>query len=163
LPSLCGKDEGHDQDRLRKTLDSFTVLSRTGFPPLSRHEMVEQLWAIARVPGHALQKLSDSELQAKFQEVLAAVNSGPGRAEIKVGDHTLKFTVGEGGTVTGSECSKPGFWSRVGGALKKVAPIALTVLSFILVAGSPSAQACIRTREYRNSGARSAPFGQTTV
>jgi len=29
------------QDRLRKTLDSFTVLSRTGFPPLSRHEMVE--------------------------------------------------------------------------------------------------------------------------
>ena len=121
------------QERLRKTLDSFTVLSRTGFPPLPRQEMVEHLWAIAKVPGHALQKLSDTELQAKFQEVLAAVNSGPGQAQIKVGDHNLKFTVGANGTVTGSETKKPGFFSKLGGFIKKVAPIALTVLSFIPV------------------------------
>src|SRR3990172_11878227 len=93
--------------------------------------MGEQLWAIARVPWHALQKLSERELQAKFQEVVSAVNSGPGKAEIKVGKHKLKLTVGANGEVTGSECKKQNLLSKIGGVIKKAVPIALTALSFI--------------------------------
>src|SRR5262249_18579431 len=38
-----------------------------------------------------------------------------------------------GGTVTQSSCKKPGFFSRVWSGIKKIAPIALTALSFIPV------------------------------
>jgi LysM repeat protein len=124
-------DAAEQHDKLRKTLDNFQALTTVGSPPLSRQQMVEQLWAIAKVPGHALEKLSTTELQGKFQEVLSTVNAGPGRAELKVGKHNLKLTVGENGQVTQSETKKPGFFSRLGGVLKKIAPLALTVASFI--------------------------------
>jgi hypothetical protein len=124
--------DGADQrEKLRKALDNFQVLTTIGAPPLGRQQMIEQLWAIAKVPGHALEKLSTSELQGKFQEVLSAVNAGPGKSELKVGQHTLKLTVGENGQVTDSETKKPGFLSKIGGFFKKIAPIALTVASFI--------------------------------
>jgi LysM repeat protein len=124
---------GDQQDRLRKTLDGFQVLTRVGAPRLSRQEMVNELWAAAKVPGHALQKLNDAEVAKVLQQVTAAVNGGPGEHQLKVGSHNLKFTVGANGSVGASSCKKPGFFSRVGSALKKVAPIALTVMSFIPV------------------------------
>jgi LysM repeat protein len=124
-------DAADQQEKLRKTLDNFQILTTIGAPPLTRHQMVEQLWAIARVPGHALERLSDVELRGKYQEVLAAVNAGPGQSELKVGKHNLSFTVGENGQVTHSETKKPSFFSRLGGFFKKIAPIALTVASFI--------------------------------
>jgi hypothetical protein len=58
------------EDRLRKALDNFKTLTTVGLPKLTRQQMVDQLWAMAKVPGHALQKLSDSEIQKKYQEVL---------------------------------------------------------------------------------------------
>jgi hypothetical protein len=38
------------QQRLRKTLDSFQVLSTIGLPRMSRQQMVDELWGVARVP-----------------------------------------------------------------------------------------------------------------
>src|SRR5262249_31053699 len=121
------------QQRLRKALDTFQVFEKTGLPKLSRAQAVDELWNVAKVPGHALEKMSDTEVAQKLQEVLATVNAGPGQSEIKVGKHTLKLTVGEGGTVTQSSCKKPGFLSKVWSGIKKIAPIALTALSFIPV------------------------------
>lgn len=85
------------QDRLRKTLDGFETLARIGAPRLSRQEMVDQLWAAAKVPGHALQKLSDAEVAKALQQVTAAANGGPGEHQLKVGSYTLKFTVERAG------------------------------------------------------------------
>jgi hypothetical protein len=65
-------------DRLRKALDSFQTLARIGAARLTRREMGDELWAAARVPAHALQKLSDSEVARVLQQVTAAVNGGPG-------------------------------------------------------------------------------------
>ena len=95
--------------------------------------MVDELWNVAKVPGHAVAKMSDAEIGKKLQEVLATVNAGPGQSEIKIGKHNLKLTVAENGTVEKSSCKKPGFFSKVWSGIKKVAPIALTVASFIPV------------------------------
>jgi LysM repeat protein len=119
------------QDKLRKTLDNFQALSSIGLPRMSRHEMVEELWAMAKVPGHALQKLTDAEIHRKLQEVAGALNGGPGPTQIKIGKHNLKLEIGEGGQILGSSCKKPGFFSKVWSGIKKVAPIVLTVASFI--------------------------------
>ena len=120
-------------EKLRKSLDGFQALARIGEPRLSRQEMVDQLWAAARVPGHALQKLSDADLAKALQQVTAAVNGGPGEHQLKLGSYNLKLTVGASGTLASSSCQKPSFFSKVGSVLKKVAPIALTVMSFIPV------------------------------
>ncbi len=119
------------QEKLRKTLDGFHVLDKIGAPKLSRQQMVDQLWAAAKVPRHALARLSDGEVQKKFQEVVGALNGGPGAAQIKIGKHDLKLQIGEHGEVLKSSCKKPSFWSKVGKVLNVVVPAALTVLSFI--------------------------------
>jgi LysM repeat protein len=121
------------QERLRKTLDTFQALAKTGLPTLTRAQMVDELWCVARVPGHALTKLSDAELARKLQEVLATVNAGAGRSEVKIGKYNLKLEVGANGSVESSSCKKPGFFSKVWSGIKKVAPIALTALSFFPV------------------------------
>ena len=109
------------QDKLRKTLDNFQVLASTGLPRMSRQEMVEELWAMAKVPGHALHKLSDAEIHKKLQEVAGALNGGPGPSEIKVGQHKLKLEIGEGGQILGSSCKEPGFGSKLWSGIKTVA------------------------------------------
>jgi LysM repeat protein len=119
------------QDRLRRALDCYQTLASIGAPRLTRQEMVDQLWAAAKVPGHALQKLSDAEVAKTLQQVASAVNGGPGEHQLKVGSYSLKFAVGTSGDLVSSSCKKPGFFSKIGSALKKVAPIALTVASFI--------------------------------
>ena len=118
------------EQKLRKAIDNFQVLETIGLPKMTRQQMVDQLWGVAKVPGHALTKLSDAEVSKKLQEVLSAVNAGPGKSEIKIGKHNLKLEVGSNGQVAQSSCKKPGFFSKVWGAIKKVAPIALTALSF---------------------------------
>jgi hypothetical protein len=122
---------GEQQDRLRKALDGFQTLASIGAPRLTRQEMVDQLWAAAKVPGHALQKLKDAEVAKTLQQVASAVNGGPGEHQLKVGSYNLKFTVGTSGDLVSSSCKKPGFFSRIGSALEKVVPVALTVASFI--------------------------------
>ncbi|HSD26392.1 MAG TPA: hypothetical protein VLL75_03765, partial [Vicinamibacteria bacterium] len=131
---VSGATSLEDQpQRLRKALDSFQVLATIGLPRLTRQQMVDELWVVARVPGHALTKLSDAELGKKLQEVLAAVNAGPGKSELRIGKYSLHLEVGQNGTVEKSSCKKPGFFSKLWGGIKKVAPIALTALSFIPV------------------------------
>lgn len=121
------RDPADQQDRVRKTLDTFAVLENSGAPKLEREQMKEQLWAMARVPGHAIEKMSDAQLAKTFQEVAGKINAGPGQSEVKIGNHKLKITVDESGKVTDSSCKKPGFVET----LKKVGKIALTVASFI--------------------------------
>ncbi|MCI0372276.1 MAG: hypothetical protein L0214_13115, partial [candidate division NC10 bacterium] len=121
------------QQKLRKAIENFQVLEKIGLPKMTRQQMVDQLWGVAKVPGHALSKLSDAEVSKKLQEVLSAVNGGPGKSEIKIGKHNLKLEVGQNGAVAKSSCKKPGFFSKVWSAVKVVTPIALTVLSFIPV------------------------------
>src|SRR5439155_21552480 len=41
-------------ESLRKALDNLQSLSTGSTPKLTRDEMKEQLWAMAKVPGHAL-------------------------------------------------------------------------------------------------------------
>ena len=118
-------------DRLRKTLDSFQTLARVGAPKLTRQEMVAELWAAAKVPSHALQKLSEADVAKTLQQVRSALNGPPGEQQIKVGSYTLKLAVGSGGTLRSSSCKKPGFFSKLGSVLKKAVPVALTVLSFV--------------------------------
>ena len=127
------------QEKLRKTLDNFQMLATVGAPRLSRQQMVDQLWAMAKVPGHALQKLSDVELQRKYQEVAGALNAGPGASQIKIGSHNLKLEVGEAGQVLSTSCKKPSFFSQAWGVIKKVAPIALTAASFVFTGGTATA------------------------
>ncbi len=124
------------QEKLRKTLDNFQVLGTIGAPRLGRQEIVEQLWAMAKVPGHALSKLSDAEVHKKFQEVAAALNGGPGPAQIKIGKHNLKLEIGEGGRVLKSSCKKPSFLSKVWKVVKTVAPYALMAASLVFTGGT---------------------------
>ena len=95
--SYVSRSASLDDQRLRlsKALDTFQILDRTGLPRLSRDQIIDALWNVARVPGHAVAKMSEAEIAQKLHEVLATVNAGPGQSEIKVGQHNLKLTVGE--------------------------------------------------------------------
>lgn len=116
-------------DKLRRVLDNFQTLAKIGLPRLPREQLMGQLHEQAKVDGKASSRLSDSDLQGKFQEIAGTLNGG-GHLETKIGDYTLKLSVTAEGEVKKSTCKKPGFWSRVGSAVMKVAPIALTALSF---------------------------------
>ena len=129
------------QERLRKAVDNFQVLQRTGLPKLPRAFLEQQLNAAARIPTKATRKLKEADLLAKFQEITGTLNTG-GTLKTKIGKYKLELKVDENGRVLKSKCKKPGLFSKIGGAfkkigkaiggaLKKLAPIALTVLSFI--------------------------------
>ena len=100
-------------------------------PRLTRQDLVNELWAAAKVPGHALQRLSEAEMSNVLHQVRTALSGGPGEHQIAVGSYTLKLGVGAGGRLESTSCRKQGFFSKVGSVLKKVAPIGLTVLSFV--------------------------------
>ena len=57
-------DLAEQQERLRKTLDVFHTLDKQGLPQLSREQMIGQLWVAARVPTHAIEKMSNAELSS---------------------------------------------------------------------------------------------------
>lgn len=120
------------QEKLRKVLDNFQVLDKIGLPKLPREQLMGQLDTYAKVPGKATSKLKDSELQATFQEIAATLNTG-GELKTKVGKHNLELKVAQDGKVLQAKCKKPGFWSKVGGFVKKAVPVVLTVASFIPV------------------------------
>lgn len=124
-----GKTLGEQQDRTRKALNNFNTLEN-GMPQLTMNDIKGSLWDVARVPGHALDNCKGADLQKAYQDVAAAANT-PGTHEVKVGKHKVNFTVDEKNDVSGSSAKKEGFWSKVGGVLKKVGKIALTVASFI--------------------------------
>jgi Fe-S-cluster formation regulator IscX/YfhJ len=120
------------QEELRKVIDSFHVLGRIGLPKVPREHLLGQLDRFPHLPRKATEKLSDAELQAKFQEIAATFNAG-GELQTKIGKYNLKLSVNEQGQITKSECKKPGFFSKIGGFFKKIAPVVLTVASFIPV------------------------------
>jgi hypothetical protein len=120
------------QEELRKVIDSFHVLGRIGLPRIPREHLLGQLDNFAHLPRKATEKLGDAELQAKFQEIAGTFNAG-GELQTKIGKYNLKLSVDAQGQVTKSECKKPGFFSGLWNGIKKLAPIALTVASFIPV------------------------------
>ena len=104
------------RDRIALSLNNLSVAAGGRMPELSRQDMQAMLWAEAKVPGHAVEGLSDSALRGVFSQVTQATNH-PGSHELTVGDHTLDLTVGQDGSLQHTETKPPSFWSRLGGAL----------------------------------------------
>ncbi len=123
-------DPAQQSERLRKALNNFNVLDQGGLPKMSRQETNDLMWGVARVPGHATQKLDEQGLSQTFQEVAAAVAS-PGQHKFKVGEHTLEMKVNQSGQVTETETKAPSALSKIGGFLKTAIPVAATVAAFI--------------------------------
>lgn len=93
-------------------------------PQLNRDQMIEELWAAARVPRHAIEKMSDAEMARTYQEVAAVINGPAGQHKLKVGKHEVTLTVDVTHRVVDSTTKKPSIWGKIG-------KIALTVASFV--------------------------------
>ena len=91
---------------------------------LTRDEMIGQLWEAARVPTHAIEKMSDAEMARTLQEVTAVINGPAGQHKLKVGKHEVTLTIDEAHRVVDSKTKKPSIWGKIG-------KIALTVASFV--------------------------------
>ncbi len=119
-------DAQNQRDRINWSLTNLGLAAENKGPQLTRTEMIEFLWAAARVPGHALNKLSDTQLAAKYQEIACATNT-EGQSSVKIsGDHTLNLTVGKDGAIQDTKTKHTGgFWNGVVNLAKKAAPIAL--------------------------------------
>lgn len=117
-------DAGNQQERIRKSLDGFHILNNIGHPQLAPQEMKDLLWGAANVPGHAFGTMNQTEVAARYQDVAAALNGAPGKHEVRIGKHNLKFTLDTQGQVTESSTKKPSVWGKIG-------RFALTVASFV--------------------------------
>lgn len=93
-------------------------------PQLGRDQMIEELWAAARVPRHAIEKMSDAEMARAYQDVAAVINGPAGQHKLKVGKHEVTLTVDATHRVVDSTTKKPSIWGKIG-------KIALTVASFV--------------------------------
>lgn len=96
----------------------------TEAPPLSRDQMIEELWAAARIPRHAIEKMSDAEMSRTFEQVSAVINGPAGQHKLKVGKHEVTLTIDQANRVVDSKTKKPSIWGKIG-------KIALTVASFV--------------------------------
>src|SRR5262249_8331780 len=94
--------------------------ARGGLPRLARAQVVRELGTVARVPARILAGLSEAEVQARFQDVAAALNAGEGKAEIKIGKHNLRLEIGAHGVLLSSSLRKPGLLAKVWGTVRKV-------------------------------------------
>jgi hypothetical protein len=108
------------QERLAKVLATFRALARGGLPRLPRAQVVDELGRVARVPARILAGLSEAEVQARFQDVAAALNAGEGKAEIKIGKHNLRLEIGADGVLLSSSFRRPGLFAKVWGTVRKV-------------------------------------------
>lgn len=117
-------DPGNQQERIRKSLDGLHILNNIGHPQLAAQEMKDLLWGAANVPGHAFGAMNQGEVAARYQDVATALNGAPGKHEVKIGKHNLKFTLDTQGQVTESSTKKPSVWGKIG-------RFALTVASFV--------------------------------
>ena len=117
-------DDGEQRELLRKALDVFHTLDKQGVPQLSRDQMMGQLWVAARVPAHAIEKMSNAELTRTYQDVAAVVNGPAGQHRLKVGKHEVTLTINDSNDVVSSKTKKPSVWGKIG-------KIALTVASFV--------------------------------
>src|SRR6185295_10256773 len=57
------------RDRIALSLNNLSVAAGGRMPELSRQDMQAMLWAEAKVPGHAVEGLSDSALRGVFSQV----------------------------------------------------------------------------------------------
>ncbi|MEW6282123.1 MAG: hypothetical protein AB1758_26190, partial [Candidatus Eremiobacterota bacterium] len=118
------------QERLARSLDTFTVLGRIGVPRLTGDETRELLWGAARIPGHALSGMDEARLSRTLQEVAGALGS-PGERQLQVGKHRVSLSVDPDGQVTRSSAKKGGFLSQLGGLVKKALPVAALATAVI--------------------------------
>ncbi|HEX2270521.1 MAG TPA: hypothetical protein VHH35_13335, partial [Pyrinomonadaceae bacterium] len=102
-----------------------TVAAAEDEPPqMTRDQMIEELWAAARIPRHAIEKMSDAEMARTFQNVTAVINGPAGQHKLKVGKHEVTLTIDATNRVIDSKTKKPSIWGKIG-------KIALTVASFV--------------------------------
>jgi hypothetical protein len=115
-------------ERLAHVVDAFHVLARSPRPAWSRSKMASHLAGMARVPTSALQRLSDHEVQDRYQEVTRALNTGPGPFHTRIGAYHLTFEADERGRILRSSRTKHGVLFRAAGVLGRGAPLTLTAL-----------------------------------
>lgn len=101
-----------------------TPLENIPATSLTRDQMIGQLWEAARVPTHAIEKMSDAEMARTLQDVNAVINGPTGQHKLKVGKHEVTLTIDEAHRVVDSKTKKPSIWGKIG-------KIALTVASFV--------------------------------
>ena len=90
--------------------------------------MASHLAGLARVPTRALHRLPDAEVLERFQEVVRALNMGPGPACTRIGPYHLTFEADENGHIARSSRLKHGVLYRAAGALGRSGPLTLTTL-----------------------------------
>ncbi|MCD9033220.1 hypothetical protein LDO32_15955 [Luteimonas sp. Y-2-2-4F] len=127
-------DPALQQDRLRSVLDLAHSAVHLAPPRPSAHEMKQELRALLGMPEKAFKKMSDAEIARKYDEVMAALQSG-GNFKMKFGKYTVTFSVDGNGQITECRCKKRGLFgglfSAIGNFFGKFGKALLTVCSFI--------------------------------
>ena len=116
------------QERFLKVVDGLRVLAQAGRYVWSRERMSARLTALSGVPERALRRLAEAEVFHSFQEVARAMNTSPGIAHVKVGEHRLTLATDATGRIVRSSCRKPGLVARGAGMLYRTLPLALTAV-----------------------------------
>lgn len=123
------------QQLVAQTLTVLQTLDAPKPPQLSVQEMKDQLRATLGIPEKAFKKMSEAEVRAKYQELMAAMTGPAGSHQFKVGKYKVGFSVDGNGNVTECKVKKKGFFGRmfsgIGHFLGKFGKILLTVCSFI--------------------------------
>lgn len=126
----------HQQDRLRSVLNiAHAAASQPAAPPQpSAHDMKQELRALLSMPNKAFKKMSDADIAAKYNEVMAALEAG-GSYRIRFGKYNVSFTVDGNGRITESQCKRRGLFgglfSAIGSFFGKFGKTLLAVCSFI--------------------------------
>lgn len=130
---INGATSPQDQrDRIALSLNNLSVASGRQLPELTRQDLEATLWAQAKVPGHALQGLSDEAVRALFSDVNQAVNH-PGSTEVRIGNHNLKLSVGDDGALLSTETKPVSIFTKIWeGGLKDALGKAVSVVGPIL-------------------------------
>lgn len=92
-------------------------------PELSPQQMKDELKSMLGLKKKAFKKMSDDDIRAKYNEVMAAMQQ-PGSHKFKVGKFNVSFTVDDNGQLSNVQAKRKGIFG-------KIAKMVLTVASFI--------------------------------
>ena len=115
-------------ERMARVVDAFHALARCPRSVWSRSKMASHLAGMARVPTRTILSLSDHEVFERYQEVVRALNTGPGPAYTRIGPYHLTFEADENGHLVRASRLRHGVLFRAAGALGHGGPLTLTTL-----------------------------------
>lgn len=117
-----GKTAQEQRDCVSVAVQNLQLIAGGKPPSFNKDEMKAMMWAQSKLPGHAVDKLSESELAKKFQESAAATNA-PGEHAFKIGKYNTTIKVSEDGDFESSKCKKPSLLSKIGKIAKIVTKV----------------------------------------